>query len=261
MSATTREEVLIPLLARRSYHLPGNGWFGDWIQWMRNNHILFGICFHHKIHPVEWWERIMAMVGSVAFGLFATNFAYLWDHYDPNSMDDILYTLEWNNSEYVITKGTAALWTLGGICHSIFDFFLWNVMACACCHPGGRFAQHKWAERCNDCGSYLMMPFVLGFAFLATYACMLRANSTNEDLQQDEDDVYEQYGEILGSFSFLTEYIIEIVLAWFFYFPIFGTVMFSGILGCGRLPVLGGRPKDKRTFEQEMAEGRYFAKC
>lgn len=67
-SSMTSEEVLIPLLAQRSCHLPGNDWQQDWIQFMRNNHIVFGICLCHRLHPLEWWERIMALLGSVAVG-------------------------------------------------------------------------------------------------------------------------------------------------------------------------------------------------
>lgn len=64
------------------------------------------------------------------------------------------------------------------------------------------------------------------------------------------------------SFSFLSKYAIELSLTWFVYFPLVGTIIFSGILGCGgRLPVLGGRPRDIRLYEKRMEEdgGRMYA--
>ena len=43
-------------------------------------------------------------------------------------------------------------------------------------------------------------------------------------------------------FSFLVGYAIELVVALFFFYFFTSTVFFSGLLGCGRIPILGGRP-------------------
>mmetsp|Transcript_19526 Transcript_19526/g.25240 ORF Transcript_19526/g.25240 Transcript_19526/m.25240 type:complete len:112 (+) Transcript_19526:101-436(+) len=43
-------------------------------------------------------------------------------------------------------------------------------------------------------------------------------------------------------FTFLLGYAMELVVAFFVFYPLTSTVFFSGVLGCGRLPVLGGRP-------------------
>jgi len=96
-SARVSEEVLIPLLARRSCHLPGNDWQDDWIQFMRNNHIVFGICLCHRLHPLEWWERIMALLGSIAIGLIATNIAYLWDLEQFSSNESVVQVTLFDN--------------------------------------------------------------------------------------------------------------------------------------------------------------------
>lgn len=49
MSEVSRQQrELIPALAWRSYHLPGNSWCQDWMQYYKNNHPVFGICCHHK---------------------------------------------------------------------------------------------------------------------------------------------------------------------------------------------------------------------
>jgi hypothetical protein len=68
------------LLAARSPHLPGHSWCGDWVQWMRNNHPLLGICCKYPDHPIGIRQRLIILVGSIAFGLSATNFIYLFYH-------------------------------------------------------------------------------------------------------------------------------------------------------------------------------------
>jgi len=73
----------------------------------------------------------------------------------------------------------------------------------------------------------------------------------NNDYMDDALDIEIHEWE---SFSFLSQYGIEVFLTWFLHFPIVGTILFSGILGCnGRLPILGGRPRDLKRIE----EGRF----
>jgi len=178
-------------------------------------------------------------------------------------MDEQVLTI-WNR--YVITKGMIVLWTLGGIFHSIFDVCIWNIMACACCHPGGRWGDSDMAPRCKDCGSYMLVPVVLGLMALAV--CLVLARVTIEADDADGANTEGQDGwdfsdtnvdsvEGVQSFSFLSDYCVELALAWFVWFPVVGTLLFSGILGCnGRLPILGGRPRDKRLIEEEFSSSR-----
>ena len=83
-------------------------------------------------------------------------------------------------------------------------------------------------------------------------------NNAADDLQEGDDDEYVDWDNIdgVGSFFFLAKDSVELMMAWFFYFPVVGTIMFSGILGCGRLPVLGGRPRDIRLVEEESRDYR-----
>jgi hypothetical protein len=53
-------------------------------------------------------------------------------------------------------------------------------------------------------------------------------------------------------YAFLVSYCIELVLSYTIFYPIIGTILFSGILTCGRYPVLGGRPYEIR--QEEIAE-------
>ena len=279
---TSFEDTLIPLLARRSYHIPGNTWVADWCQWFCNNHILFGICFHNRLHPLEWWERTLALAASISFGLVATNIVYVSYQYNRDYMNHELYTLNIFNNEYSLTYGVVLLWTLGGICHSIFDMIIWNIMACACCHPGGKCYSNSFNmcccninNRCKDCGSYMLIPLILVILIMAIFFVLKRAagiqdhnngedDNDNENANDqdggDADDFYNfDVENIHGieSFHFLAKYSIELLLAWLVYFPIVGTILFSGILGCnGRLPILGGRPRDIKLIEKQREEAR-----
>lgn len=271
------DDVLIPLLAQRSCHLPGNDWNEDWWQFMRNNHIVFGICFCHPLHPLEWWERIMALLGSISIGLIATNIAFLWDASSHIDMEGSIVNVGFG---FVVTKGMIFLWTFGAVLHSLYDLIIWNVMACACCHPGGKWGDESYARRFKDCGSYIMIPVVLALMGIAAVAVMRRAsdggdeygsyNSGGNDNGGDSSTSDNPWADSLvwngvggaQSFSFLSKYAIELSLTWFVYFPIVGTILFSGILGCGgRLPVLGGRPRDIRLYQERMEKegGRVYA--
>lgn len=265
------EGVLIPLLARRSYHLPGNGWWSDWFQWLRNNHILLGICFHHPLHPLETWERCLFITASISFGLVATGTVYYLQLFHSSAMEQELVTLPFQGVEYRITHGMIALWTLGGVCHSIFDMLVWHVMACACCHPGGRYATNTYSRRCKDAGSWSLVPIILVLLVLAGYFVLLQAAQQQQGRYEDDDDynnnvVYGDDGYVdqelqnvdldnidgAKDFAFLIQNGIELILAWFVYFPVIGTILFSGLLGCnGRLPILGGRPRDIRILAAE----------
>ena len=46
--------------------------------------------------------------------------------------------------------------------------------------------------------------------------------------------------------SLLLLYTIEVVVSLFIYNPLMKLIMFSGVLGCFRIPILGGRPYEIR---------------
>ena len=70
------------------------------------------------------------------------------------------------------------------------------------------------------------------------------------------NELYEIEFEDKRSFKFLLGYLVEFVLALFVYYPIAVTILFSGVLGCnGRIPVLGGRPREmKKEKRYEMSK-------
>ena len=50
--------------------------------------------------------------------------------------------------------------------------------------------------------------------------------------------------------SLLLLYTIELVVSLFIYNPLMKLIMFSGVLGCFRIPILGGRPYEIRQEQQ-----------
>jgi len=194
------------------------------------------------------------------FSLIATNLAYLWDIGQQIDMNDQLLSIQFSN--FVLTQGMVVLWTVGAILHAVYDLVVWNVMACPCCHPGGRWGDAQHASKVKDCGSYLMVPVVLALLATASVAVLRRAageeDSDGDDNYSDSDsNILSTEFNGLQSFSFLSKYAIELALTWFVWFPLVGTIVFSGKLGCnGRMPILGGRPRDLQHFQERMAKER-----
>ena len=56
----------------------------------------------------------------------------------------------------------------------------------------------------------------------------------------------------MQDFSFLKGYAIEFVVSLFVFYPLVEAILFSGALGCGRLPFLGGRPREMKMEMQRM---------
>lgn len=298
MDQQHEETVLVPLLAKRSYYLPGNSWCQDWVSWMLNNHILLGICFHHPLHPIKWGKRIVAAIGSIAFGLSSTCIMYLWDVHDPERMQETLFFIPLISDSFVVTKGMIILWTIGGGCHSLFDMCVWYINACSCCHPGGCCYRERnknrstrdnddddnekktCRERMKHWGFYSILPVIAGLVGFMLLTVLIRASlESKADAENDEvdDGLNNADGDDAGdgtdselswkvpwrsvkfanmnveSFSFLMEYSILLGLSWIFYYPIGVTLIFSGMFGCnGKLPVLGGRPRDKARVERSL---------
>jgi hypothetical protein len=256
--------AIIQVLANRDYHLPGNSWCQDWCAWIGNNHPLFGMCCRHQLHPVNCNDRLVNYMASIAFGLAITSGVAVYFAQLNLSLDDVIvtvpsvtlnatYPFNGNNTfiesakslslmqyEYSVTNGDVILWTFGGALHSIFDLSVWHLTACSLCLPGGVCQALRccrwWGGKC-----------VLILAFITTAASMFVVL---------ERATVEGGGNGNASFEFIKVYLIEVFLAQFCYFPFFFTVMFSGILGCGYMPVIGGRPRELRLEEQKQLKRR-----
>jgi hypothetical protein len=250
---------MISALGQRSYHLPGNSWCADWCQFFANNHPLFGICCHHALNPVKVRMRIVNLVGSIVFGLLVTNIIWLWFIYNEDDATFVTISVDGidltnsnstitSTQEIQITEGMLLLWTVGGGLHAIFDNTIWYATACVCCLAGERLhclGRYKWA------GSYCVIIAVVACTAMATFCVVLRASLDSESTVRlsdinsggiTDDNVHLSSVKDLSAFDFLVSYAVELVLALFVYYPLIGTVLFSGILGCGKMPILGGRP-------------------
>ena len=74
---------LVQALATQKFHLPGNSWCQDWFQFFANNHPVFGICCHHRLHPIKFVTRVVALIGIITFGLAITNVCYVFFLWNP----------------------------------------------------------------------------------------------------------------------------------------------------------------------------------
>ena len=62
-NVTDEDDAIIVALLNRSYHLPNYNYYQDLYQYITNNHPVFGICLHHKYHPVGMYVRIISLIG------------------------------------------------------------------------------------------------------------------------------------------------------------------------------------------------------
>ncbi|KAL7518477.1 hypothetical protein ACHAWX_003299 [Stephanocyclus meneghinianus] len=250
-------------LAARAYHFPGNTWCEDWFQYLSNTHTVLGLFFHHPLHPLKVQERLVILFGSIAIGLTISNLTYMYFIREGINEDEELFrvNLNWLGlSEAIITKLMVTLWTLGSFLHMIFDLGLWHMKACTLCRYGGQID-----DRIARWGRVVGLFIVVTAMAAGSYAVLLRASieykgAGSEGLQVEESIRNNEFYDIdfggKRSFRFLLGYLVEFLLAMFVYYPIAVTIVFSGVLGCGgRIPVLGGRPREiKRERKYEMSK-------
>lgn len=221
-SRTTKRDreiaELTSKLASRSYHLEeGNSWSQDWLQYQKNTHPLFGICFHHHLHPIGRFQRIIILVGSIAFGLTLTNCVYLGflKSQQAGTAVNYIYDQAGNISEAIsdqtsieVEQSLFFLWTVGSFLHATFDMLIWYLTACACFRPGGGFFSRPF---CQKFGSYLTVLLVVCALFSATGVVVLRLNA--DTIVEDPTHILDGTGLESTKFSFLLAYSLELVFA------------------------------------------------
>eukprot|EP00977_Amphora_coffeiformis_P010904 scaffold2576_cov175-Amphora_coffeaeformis.AAC.8 len=246
-----------------------------------NNHPLLGICCHHPRHPIRTPMRLLNLFASIVFGLLLTNMIWLFfvlsDDYDSDhavvtislggTVDTGTNTTRFDaipdkDSEVAITEGMIMLWTLGGGLHALFDNTVWYLSACVCCLP---CHSQESLERFQKYGTIFMVFAVLCIGAVASFIVVLRASVEDDEEEQVErfesggitDDQVDLFGfQDKSSFDFLLSYGIELALALFIYYPVVGTVLFSGVLGCGKVPILGGRPYEVMVEKKRIERKR-----
>lgn len=265
---TPLERTLVPRFAARAYHLPGNSLCADWLQYMLNNHPVIGICCHHHLHPLKTRQRCIIFLGSFAFGVAITNICYLWFISTGRDAEQEVFSIDLNAQDpahYSVTAGLVMLVTVGSGLHTIFDRFIWSVSACKCCRAGGTFETNSINSprrgRWQDFGTYLVVLLVVLVCAAASFIVIVRVKMDDEGQTeipyiQDNNttltDIVDSVKDFeLEDFSFMKAYCIEFGVSLFVYYPFFDTVLFSGVLGCYRLPLLGGRPYEVRKEEKK----------
>ena len=278
------DEVIRQKLSVRAYHLPGNNYCEDWRDYVRNNHLVFGLFCHDSLHPVKNKHRIILLIGSLSFGLVVTNVVYLWGD-SVKDADDILHS--WGERVYnetdlsiLVDKDVhiagqslhldasqlGILWTLGSGCHSMFDFCLWHMIACGYCKNNKKFD--------NTTGWSIAVSITVLVVCITCVMVYFRAfgheENDSDENENDDDDALEipyasETDQLLGildyvdfqqpDFRFLYGYLIELVLSLFVYSVVVQSIMFSGICGCcGRVMVLGGRPREIRNMRKQYGD-------
>jgi len=229
-NATGEAAVIVQGLATRRYHLPGYSYSQDLIQFICNNHTVLSFCCSHRLHPFTLSDRIFLLVGSMAFGLAATSAVVIWFYtIGADSLDVGLVD---------IPIGIVAFWA--AIINSIFDLFLWYLHSCPCCLPGTCFDLNN---RCYGkawiwVGRHLA-AFIVGLAAIMATAAVLIRSWVEEDQAAANGGEAETDGH---AYSFLISYLMQCFLSFFVFDPIIAYILFSGVLGCFKLPILGGRP-------------------
>lgn len=112
----------------------------------------------------------------------------------------------------------------------------------------GRGMTEQKLARYRSTGVFFVMVTVVVVTALATFAAALRkavsySNDTSTpQLVSSADSVQVFQVNGVNNYEFMLSYIVAMALNFFVYYPIIGTIIFSGILTCGRFPVVGGRP-------------------
>lgn len=278
-------DTVIPLLLIRAYHLPNYNYYQDLRQYMCNNHPVLGIFLHHKYHPIQRTIRIISLIGSMLFGLAITNIIYLAFVFADTEYDKAYVEVKMDSetgattgNTFVdntvpalsLTNGNIALWTIGAMLHASFDNLIWSLAACSCCTTSTEGLTEQKLARYRNTGVVLVVLSVVIATALATFAVALRAaisssNSSKEAVPVDPNTVHS-YGltddnvqlfqvDAKNDFEFIIAYFIELVLNYFIYYPIVGTILFSGILTCGRYGgVFGGRPYEIKVASMTQSE-------
>mmetsp|Transcript_28130 Transcript_28130/g.36790 ORF Transcript_28130/g.36790 Transcript_28130/m.36790 type:complete len:279 (+) Transcript_28130:1-837(+) len=236
------DKIVIQRLAMRRCHLPGNNYWEDLCQFFLNNHPILSFWFADPRHPFQRAERIVNLVASVSFGLGATSFVMLWYYYEERDMSEVVYTAF---DTFDITSGTISLLTIGGLFHCLFDLSIWYIQACPFCRPGGTLSEYlsdKVQQIWVWIGTHIAAEAAIISCTLALYVVVLRAS-----VEDDGDDTGISYG--FEDYRFVLNFFMELFVTLFIFFPIGTFVLFTGVLGCARIPRLGGRPQETRALK------------
>jgi hypothetical protein len=301
-SASEKERLtkLIPAaLAEQKFHLPGNlSWWQDWLQYFCNNHPIFSLFLHHRLHPVGQGMRLIGLAGSIVFGLAITNVIWLLLIYDSDDADAFVISVSSsgsigvNNQTVVdavaalseenenirgsspsvqVNAGMLVLWTLGSFLQTIFDTTIWTMTSGLCCQTNNRLVAFLLHPENQRFGNYFVVLLVILVAGASSLIAVVRITLTSgsggtvpvsqiHSLGLTDDAVDITQVKDVSNYEFLLSYAVELGVAYLVYFPIVQTILFSGILACGRpIRFLGGRVYELR--EEEKTAKNHSGDC
>jgi hypothetical protein len=228
-------------------------------------------------------HRLLLLCGSLAFGLNVTNVIYLWGNQVFHDEEITSAFREWATTIIPanIYNGTVAtntiledtiledasarlkvdmgsqltiLWTVGAGIHAAFDMALWHMVSCGYCSYSSNATNR---QDCLIFGWTTAISIVMLMIIATCVVVYFRVFPLTEDedgirideqllsLLDDEVEPAEVMGFLLkGDFSFILAFIIEFAVSLFIWTPFLMTTLFSGVLGCGRVPCIGGRPRE-----------------
>jgi hypothetical protein len=284
-----QERQITSLLGEGAYHLPENNWWQDWSQYVRNNHPFLAVCFQYKLHPIPRWMRGVGLFGSIMFGLVITNLMFIWQLSNEDEEDTAVYKLpsgqiavyDGTNVTYlddesavaqyteISSSGVAVLWTVGSLAHALFDSLIWYATSCSCCSGDCNGRCGTFVEKSRRYCNVIVVIGVVLISGAATLGIVLRAMAEEDDtslnaMAEADPQVAQDGAQLLSdkkNYEFLKAYSIELVLAWFAWWPVVEGLTFSGILSCGgRCSLLGGRPLELKKEEEEEEERKQQAR-
>jgi hypothetical protein len=153
--------------------------------------------------------------------------------------------------------------------HGCYDNTIWSLAAAiGSASDSNAATESTGSERIRKfkrtLKAFLIILSVVIAIALATFAAALRAALDSQDVTVTElktNGLNGETKEILSTtidgssdMEFLIAYIIELAMTFFVWYPLIGTVLFSGILGCGKYPIIGGRPYDLMLEQQPEKE-------
>lgn len=275
-SLSEEDKMIIQRLACRKFHIPGKTFWGDYFYWyverrglprvngdvfrrsttlltpdllystqrFSNNHPFLCFFFADPRHPLGKRERTLNLLATLAFGLAATCCVVLWFDNNPNrNFDNVAFPLPFYGD---VTVGMLALILFGGPLHVMFDLSLYFVQACPPCRTGGIFDKYL-PDAHQKCwlwiGAHVAFLITIASLSLAINVMLVRASIA------DGDGSSGNISTNLKHYHFVLLYMVEVVVANFVVFPIGTFTMFSGVLGCGVIPGIGGRPYQVRKHQ------------
>jgi len=213
-------DATVEALAKRAFHLPSNStWKDDWFQYIANNHPFLGVCLGFRISPIGFGQRIISLAVSILIAISVTNTALLFKELDGTLNNEVV-SISWINDEdengFQITFLLLCLWFGASLLHAIHDALVWYM----CC-------------------TKVMLGYLFWLLFWIGAAMMISA------VVADRSDTYDPVQALIFAS-------IEVGISWLIWYPVVATIIFSGILGCRSIPVLGGRPREVKLRQQQL---------